>query len=138
MPRTRSSPNCSGQTIGGTGTIVGLTGGHKADSFGSMGRSMGQWSVKTPVWVVLVSMLFVMLMVQAIPQVDLPDAAFHTDTAPVAIHARGLRAPAALTVHASSQGSFPVGTSVSRSDQDAVSGYSTPNSLPILHHSLRC
>ena len=47
---------------------------------------------------ILVAMLVVIVTVQVLPQVDLPDTAFHEDTAPVLTKFRALSAPVAAVI----------------------------------------
>ena len=100
-------------------------------------RSVGHFTIKPFGLIVLFSVLFVILMVQALPQVDLLDTAFQGNTAPIVVHAR---ATSHLVLHAdlnlSSISSLASGVGVRQVllalDSD------TGQSLPIFHHNLRC
>jgi hypothetical protein len=58
---------------------------------------MGQWTIK-PAWqFVLFAVLLTIVLVQAFPQVNLRDTAFHDGTDPLVIHAQSTSAPSVLT-----------------------------------------
>lgn len=54
---------------------------------------MSQWKIKTPALAILIGLIFLMLLIVVLPDVDLPDIAFHGGTAPVVMHAHATRAP---------------------------------------------
>lgn len=78
-----------------------------------------------------------MLVIVIAPDWDLPDAAFHRGTAPVAVHAQATSAPATATI--ANPFNLPSGSKVNRDFQEhrAFAVYSAPNFLPIFHRSLR-
>lgn len=78
-----------------------------------------------------------MLVIVIAPDWDLPDAAFHRGTAPVAVHTQATSAPAAATI--ANPFNLPSGSKVSRGfhERPAFAVYSAPNFLPIFHRSLR-
>ncbi len=98
---------------------------------------MAQWNVKASTLFILGCVVVLMLLIVVLPDVDLPDTAFHRGTAPAVVHAQATAAPAAVTVAAVLQ--FP----------DAAEGYPPfyqpgepiispdPNSRPILLRSIR-
>jgi hypothetical protein len=49
-------------------------------------------------FVLLAVVLTIIALVQVLPQVDLPDTAFHEDTAPIVTKSRALSAPVAITI----------------------------------------
>lgn len=57
---------------------------------------MGRWKLNLWKCVLLLSMLFLFFLILVLPQVDLPDTAFHRNTAPIVIHSRYTSPPAAL------------------------------------------
>jgi hypothetical protein len=59
---------------------------------------MGLWKIKPSSLVILGSVIFVMLLIVVLPDVDLLDTAFQRGTAPIAVHAQGTSAPAAISI----------------------------------------
>ena len=57
---------------------------------------MLQWKVKASTLFVLGGLVFLMLVILVLPDVDLPDTAFHRGTAPVVVHAGANSGPAPL------------------------------------------
>jgi hypothetical protein len=98
---------------------------------------MGRWTIKPSVRATLLGMLFLVFLILVLPDVDLPDAAFHSGTAPVVLHARAVTPPSLLTVAAFIPISWPAQTSANPSAGILVSLVSA-DFLPILHRSLRC
>ena len=98
---------------------------------------MFRWKVPTSTVLVLAGMVFIMLLIVYLPEVDLPDTAFHQGTAPLVVHARANAAPPVVAVAALFQ--FP------QSDQfwsperehEIVAGNVEPNFRPILLRSIR-
>lgn len=64
---------------------------------------MSQWNAKTSTLIILAGLTVLILVIVYLPDVDLPDTAFHGGTAPVVIHARATAAPAVVAVSAVSQ-----------------------------------
>ncbi len=99
---------------------------------------MSQWKINTFGLVVLGCLIFLMLLIVYLPDVDLPDAAFHSGTAPVVLNAHATSAPAAIDAvllwHApESDQAF--------SDQHQsriCPAHIRPNFRPILLRSIRC
>jgi hypothetical protein len=99
---------------------------------------MAQWNVKTSNLFILSCVVFLMLLILVLPDVDLPDTAFHRGTAPSVLHAQATAAPAAVTVAAVFQFSDAAeACSPSCQTADLVAS-PDPNSLPILLRSIRC
>jgi hypothetical protein len=99
---------------------------------------MGRWTIKPPVLVGLLAVLFLVFLILVLPDVDLPDAAFHSGTAPVAVHASGNAAPSLVAV-----ASFTLSSLFCSAAPRCLAGpvrcsHSAIDSLPILHRSLRC
>src|SRR5271168_2777706 len=99
---------------------------------------MGRWTIKPFVLVALLGMLFLFFVILVLPDVDLPDVAFHGGTAPVAVHARSLTAPTLITAAASAPLNLSALTSGHQLTHPAPFLSTSVESLPILHRSLRC
>lgn len=99
---------------------------------------MGRWTIKPSSLFVLVSLLFLIVLILVLPEVDLPDTAFHGGTAPVDVHARVNSAPALLSVDTAVQLSFSVQNTAHRREHSPVFAHATSSYLPLLHRSLRC
>jgi hypothetical protein len=99
---------------------------------------MGRWTIKPSVRATLLGMLFLVFLILVLPDVDLPDAAFHGGTAPVTLHARAVTPPSLLTVAAFITISFPTQTTVDPSVRTTSVNPISVDSLSILHRSLRC
>jgi hypothetical protein len=54
---------------------------------------MGRWTIKPSCLFVLMTLLFLIVLILVLPEVDLPDTAFHHGTAPADVHARVTSAP---------------------------------------------
>ena len=98
---------------------------------------MSRWRIKSPALVILSSLVFIMLLIVVLPDVDLPDTAFHQGTAPLVVHARGTTAPPTVAVAALFQ--FPKIAQFWRPDRelDVVFAHLDPNFRPILFRSIR-
>ncbi len=59
---------------------------------------LSQWNIKLSTLIILSCVVFLMLLIVVLPDVDLPDAAFHRGTGPTAIHAQATSAPAPVIV----------------------------------------
>jgi hypothetical protein len=100
---------------------------------------MGKWTLK-PVGMLLLLVLLVAIgLIQVLPQVDLPDTAFHEDTAPVVTKFRATSAPVmpviAVTVRF---GLFNVIPEYFLETPRNHPITATVDSVPILHCSLLC
>jgi len=99
---------------------------------------MAQWNVKTSTLVILGGLIFLMLLIVVLPDVDLPDAAFQGGTAPVVMHAHATSAPAAVSAGATSPALMSDGI---YRFQNQILGWTAdtpPNFRPILLRSIRC
>jgi hypothetical protein len=98
---------------------------------------MSNWNIKTSTLVVLSCLVFIMLLIVVLPDVDLPDFTFHQGTAPVLVHARATMAPAAVTVASLFQ--LPHATEISGrpGDPESLAESLDPNFRPILLRSIR-
>jgi hypothetical protein len=99
---------------------------------------MGRWTIKRPALAALLAVLFLVCLILVLPDVDLPDAAFHGGTAPVAVQARSLAPPSSLTVATFAQLSLSVQNARRDSALPLQFTDTSVDSLPILHRALRC
>jgi hypothetical protein len=99
---------------------------------------MGRWTIKPSVLVALLSVLSVILLVLVLPDVDLPDAAFHGGSAPVVVHSRNVTAPGSVTTSAIVHLNFSTYASRQHWADITLSAHASVESLPILHRALRC
>ena len=98
---------------------------------------MSHWKVSAPTLVVLSCVAILMLLIVVLPDVDLPDTAFHGGTAPVLVHTRATAPPAAIAI-----ASIPP----SRQNNDCsqlcesrkIFDDTDSNFLPIKLRSIRC
>ena len=99
---------------------------------------MSQWKINTPALVLLGSLIFVMLLIVVLPDVDLPDAAFNGGTAPVVVHAHATAAPDAVQI-GSACPQFHCDRMLSLQNLMRVwTDRIPPNFRPILLRSIRC
>jgi hypothetical protein len=97
---------------------------------------MSRWNVTAPTLVILSCLVFIMLLIVVLPDVDLPDTAFHQGTAPLVVHARATTAPPVVAVAALFQ--FPKIVRFWRPDrEDVFFAHLDPNFRPILFRSIR-
>jgi hypothetical protein len=61
---------------------------------------MSRWNVRASTLLILGCVVSVMLLIVVLPDVDLPDTAFHQGTAPLVVHARATMAPLAFAMAA--------------------------------------
>lgn len=61
---------------------------------------MKRWNISSAALIVLGFMIVLMLLIVVLPDVDLPDTAFHRGTAPILVHSQATSAPAMVTVAA--------------------------------------
>jgi len=99
---------------------------------------MGEWSIRPAGAFLLLFILVVIGLTQVLPQVDLPDTAFHEDTAPVVTKFRATSAPVApVTTAPLALGLFHFVIEHSPQEQSEPAQTAT-NFVPILHCSLLC
>jgi hypothetical protein len=98
---------------------------------------MSRWNINAPTLLILSIVVTFMLVIVVLPQVDLPDTAFHQGTAPLVLHARATMPPAAVAVATLFQ--FPHVVHLWRPDRELEFAASTldPNFRPILLRSIR-
>jgi hypothetical protein len=98
---------------------------------------MSQWKVKAPALFVLSGLVFIMLLIVVLPDVDLPDTAFHQGTAPLLVHARANAAPVVVAVApVLHYPEFAQSWYLDR-DREVFYGNLDPNFRPILLRSIR-
>jgi hypothetical protein len=87
---------------------------------------------------ILSGLVFLMLLIVVLPEVDLPNTAFHRGTAPIVVHAQGTSAPVTVTVAFVFR--FPEAAKASRAwfELEKFGGGLDPNFRPILLRSIRC
>jgi hypothetical protein len=101
-------------------------------------RMMTRWTISPASLFLLGGMIVLMLLIVVLPDdVDLPDAAFHRGTAPIAVHAQATSAPATITISALppvllGAESFPY-----LFERTAPAVYPIPNFRPILLRTIR-
>jgi hypothetical protein len=117
-----------------SGTFVGFDVAEIRVSFGAMGH----WTIKRPALFVLMSLLFLIVLILVLPEVDLPDTAFHRGTAPVDVHARVTSAPGFLSLGTVVSFCFSTHTASSCREHVLELAHATSRSLPLLHRALRC
>ena len=98
---------------------------------------MSRWKVRASTLLILGCVVSVMLLIVVLPDVDLPDTAFHQGTAPIVVHARATMAPAVVAVAALFQVPSAAGVSSYVHDLDVLAGNLEPNFRPILLCSIR-
>src|SRR3954467_9831040 len=91
----------------------GLTSASKS---GKKERSMTRWNVKAPTLLILSCLVFIMLLIVVLPDVDLPDTAFRRGPAPLVVHVRAKTVPPTVAVAALFQ--FPKIAQFWRPDRD--------------------
>ena len=99
---------------------------------------MSRWKVNWTTLVVLGVVAILMLLILVLPDIDLPDTAFHRGTAPAVLHARATAAPASIVVAlapALPSGLEPVQSWESTPDFSVTQD---SNFRPILLRSIRC
>ena len=99
---------------------------------------MKRWTISPSYLSILMCMLFLFVLILVLPDVDLPDTAFHGGTAPVDLHARVTSAPGLLSVGTVVPFSFSAHPVSRRSEHSLVFAHATTSFLPLLYRSLRC
>lgn len=98
---------------------------------------MSRWNVPASTLFILSCLVFLMLLIVVLPDVDLPDTAFHRGTAPLVVHARATNAPPVVAVSALFQLPSSSGISVPSREASGLATNLSPNFRPILLRSLR-
>lgn len=99
---------------------------------------MGDWTIRPLCAILLLALLVMIGLIQILPQVDLPDTAFHEDTAPVVTKFRATSAPVLPVVVVSDQLALFHFASEYFWEKLPEPMIATANFVPILHCSLLC
>jgi hypothetical protein len=100
--------------------------------------AMGRWTIRPSCLFVLVTLLFLIVLILVLPEVDLPDTAFHSGTAPVDVHSRAISAPGLLSVGTAVRFCFSTHLASRQREHARVFAYAVSRFLPLLQCSLRC
>lgn len=105
---------------------------------GKLPPIVAKWNVAPVVSFLLLGILLIIGLIQVLPQVDLPDTAFHEDTAPVVAKFRVTAAPilSSAIVPLDMQSSVAVPSEVRQ--HFVRPSLVSANLVPILHCSLLC
>jgi hypothetical protein len=87
---------------------------------------------------VLLVMLGVIALILVLPQVDLPDTAFHEDNAPAVQKTRIASTPAVVVLTVRSRLSFLDENRTPRYERRVLAAHPISTPLPILHSALLC
>lgn len=117
------------------GTTEGLT---SCSISGKTERIMSRWKVNTSTVFILTSLIFIMLLIVVLPDVDLPDTAFHRGTAPVVVHTQATSAPVAIAFAVAFQWSDTTKNHPPFYQPGSLIITPEPNSRSILLRSIRC
>ena len=98
---------------------------------------MANWTINRGALVLLMGLFVLIVLILILPDIDLPDTAFHRGTAPVVEHSRASSAPSLLTVRIPTS-LFVAHEATALQREHSLSSHSILQSLPILHQSLRC
>ena len=115
-------------------TTEGLTSFSKS---GKTERIMSRWKVNPSKVIILGSLIWVMLLIVYLPDVDLDDMAFHQGTAPLVVHAKATTAPVTIAVATV----FPLPSpdiATPLSTSEVIGDALDPNFRPIRLRSIRC
>jgi hypothetical protein len=82
-------------------------------------------------------MFFLMLLIVVLPDVDLPDTAFHRGTAPIVVHTQATAGPPAATVPSPAALLFTAESFHVCREERAFADFAAPNFLPIFLRSIR-
>jgi len=99
---------------------------------------MGRWTIRPSCLFVLMTLLFLIVVILILPEVDLPDTAFHGNSAPVDVHSRVTSSPGLFSVGTTLPFSFSAHPASRRREHSLVFAHATSSFLPLLHRSLRC
>ena len=78
-----------------------------------------------------------MLLIVVLPDVDLPDTAFHRGTAPIVVHTQATSGPPALAVAGPAAPFLTTESVPFLGEERVVAHFAAPNFLPIFHRSIR-
>ena len=98
---------------------------------------MSRWNINSPTLLILSIVVVFMLVIVILPDVDLPDTAFHRGTAPLVVHARATTAPPVVAVAALFQCPHTVQFWHADREFEIIASSLDPNFRPILLRSIR-
>jgi len=98
---------------------------------------MERWRIGPSSLIALGCVVFVMLVIVVLPDVDLLDTAFQRGTAPITVHAQATSAPSAVNVRIPLHVPLDTLEAFRHFRLKNLAVYSGPNFLPILLGSLR-
>jgi hypothetical protein len=98
---------------------------------------LAQWKIKPSALFVLSCVIFLMLLIVVLPDVDLPDTAFHRNTGPGAIHAQVNAAPVVVALGTVAQFSAEFDGYQPFYEPGATISSPDPNIRPIILRSIR-
>ena len=101
-------------------------------------RIVAKWNVAPIVSVFMLGILMLIGLIQVLPQVDLPDTAFHEDTAPVVMKFRIAAAPVIVSAIATLGTQLSAPTNIVWNVLSLRPSRISGNLVPILHCSLLC
>ena len=99
---------------------------------------MSNWNIRASTLFVLGGLVILMLVIVVLPDVDLPDTAFHRGTAPVVVHAQANSAPGVVVVASVLHVHNAAGQTESRYSAGEFVITPHPNFRSILLRSIRC
>ena len=100
------------------------------------GKSFG---VTTGQIALLLPLLVVVALIQVLPQVDLPDMAFHENTAPIITKSRAIASPVlSIATHRDLVTIADTATLAASSEGVSTTPHRSSLSLPILHSAILC
>ena len=98
---------------------------------------LAQWKIRPSALIILSCVVFLMLLIVVLPDVDLPDTAFHRGTGPAAIHALATAPPAMVMVASVCSVSIAAEGQRLCYQPGAPVRSPDPNSVPIVLRSIR-
>jgi len=98
---------------------------------------MSKWNIRASTLLILSGVIFLMLLIVILPDVDLPDTAFHRGTAPSVVHDQATAPPPAIVVAAVFQIPGVSDAYLPSYQPGDVAITPDPNSIPILLRSIR-
>ena len=99
---------------------------------------MSRWKIRPSARWILGSIFVLMLIIVILPDVDLPDTAFHRGTAPVVVHSQATAAPTSVPVALSFHVPRGLGNTCWANRPCESHADPGPNFRPILFRSIRC
>jgi hypothetical protein len=100
-------------------------------------RIVAQWNLKPSDLCILLCMFVLMLLIVVLPDIDLPDTAFHRGTAPLVVHTRATSSPPAIAVASAVPFLITAESFHFPREERAAAHSAVSNFLPILFRSIR-